>query len=173
MSEVFKRSFQLIVGIEGGFSKDPRDRGNWTGGKVNVGKLRGTKYGVSAAAYPELDIENLTLDDACALYFVDYWRPLRADDMPPPIAFIAFDGAINAGVSASAKFLQRALRVNDDGKIGAQTLGALKTVRDLKPLIAEMLAQRNLHNTNAPTFPTHGLGWSRRLFTISYQALIF
>ena len=49
---------------EGGLSLDRRDTGNWTGGKVGLGRLVGTKYGIAASAHPMLDIRGLTLDGA-------------------------------------------------------------------------------------------------------------
>ena len=37
---------------EGGYSSNPKDPGNWTGGKVGAGKLLGTQKGIAAASYP-------------------------------------------------------------------------------------------------------------------------
>ena len=52
----FDKAFDIIVGVEGGFSLDPNDPGNWTGGKRGVGELKGTRWGISAKSYPHLDI---------------------------------------------------------------------------------------------------------------------
>jgi len=60
--DTFDQAFALVVGIEGGFSTDQNDPGNWTSGKVCIGEFKGTKYGISAASYPHLDIPNLTPD---------------------------------------------------------------------------------------------------------------
>jgi lysozyme family protein len=57
----FLRAFELLVGHEGGFTDDPRDTGSWTGGNAGAGQLKGRKYGISAASYPNLDIKNLQL----------------------------------------------------------------------------------------------------------------
>jgi hypothetical protein len=35
---------------------DERDPGNWTGGAIGKGELRGTKWGISAQTYPQIDI---------------------------------------------------------------------------------------------------------------------
>jgi lysozyme family protein len=43
----FNIAFELTVGHEGGYSNNPDDPGNWTGGDVGEGQLKGTKYGVS------------------------------------------------------------------------------------------------------------------------------
>ena len=39
---MFEKSFGRVFRNEGGFQKDPKDRGNWTSGKVGVGELKGT-----------------------------------------------------------------------------------------------------------------------------------
>jgi hypothetical protein len=63
----FDRVFDIVVGHEGGFTANPADCGNWTGGVIGTGTCRGTRFGISAAAYPDLDIANLSLDAAKAL----------------------------------------------------------------------------------------------------------
>ena len=81
------------------------------------GKLRGTKYGISAAAFPTLDIANLTLDTAKAIYRANYWNKIAGDEMPGPIAEAVFDCAVNQGTEAAAEMLQEALGVDADGII--------------------------------------------------------
>jgi lysozyme family protein len=69
----FNQAFKVILKHEGGFQKLTTDKGNWTGGKIGVGELKGTKYGISAAQFPDLDIENLTIENAGAIYQSKYW----------------------------------------------------------------------------------------------------
>ena len=56
----FARCLAFTLRSEGGFTDNRADPGNWTGGQVGAGELRGTNFGISAAAYPQLDIANLT-----------------------------------------------------------------------------------------------------------------
>jgi hypothetical protein len=67
----FDRTFEQTIGLEGGFSRDADDNGSWTGGRKGLGDLKGTKYGISAAQYPSLDIEHLIkyLDELLRGYF--------------------------------------------------------------------------------------------------------
>ena len=37
-SAAFNKAFENVIGVEGGFSDDPKDPGNWTGGKEGSGK---------------------------------------------------------------------------------------------------------------------------------------
>ena len=69
----FEQALAVVLGHEGGFCAERSDPGNWTGGAVGCGELRGTKFGISAAAYPAEDIANLTPEAAAAIYRRDYW----------------------------------------------------------------------------------------------------
>jgi lysozyme family protein len=48
----FDAAFIRLIDHEGAYSADPRDPGNWTGGRVNAGQLKGTKYGIAANIGP-------------------------------------------------------------------------------------------------------------------------
>ena len=123
-SNLFNFCFSKVVDIEKGFTKDPNDDGNWTGGRVNVGELKGTKWGISAASYPNLDIENLTEDAAKDIYYRDFWTPMQGDKLPSSLALILFDSAVNQGVGTAIKFVQSAINVKADGNLGNVTLTA-------------------------------------------------
>jgi hypothetical protein len=75
----FDQIFDIVVRSEGGFTDNPADPGNWTGGRVGAGACRGTKFGISARAHPELDIAGLTLDQARSLYRREYWDRINGD----------------------------------------------------------------------------------------------
>lgn len=141
---------------------DATDHGNWTGGAPHSGQLRGTKFGVSAAAYPHLDIASLTLIDAQRIYRADYWTPIHGDELPPGIAFQAFDAAVNHGTSRAIMLLQQAAGANDDGVFGPKTALAVKTTPQLD-LLARFNAARLRFYTNTATWPNHGKGWVRRV----------
>ena len=96
-------AFADVVGREGGYSAERVDPGNWTGGAVGVCELRGTKFGISAGAYPSLDIAGLTLADAQATYRRDYWDRVRGDELP--LALFKFDAAMNNGIGHAARWL--------------------------------------------------------------------
>jgi hypothetical protein len=101
----FTRVMSFIHKWEGGFSLDPEDHGNWTGGRKGVGELRGTNFGISAASYPDLDIRNLTQEQADAIYRRDYWLPSGADHLPWPANLLVMDTAILHGVGAATRWL--------------------------------------------------------------------
>lgn len=161
-SKDFDTCFERVIGHEGGFQKKREDRGNWTSGKVGVGILKGTKYGISALAYPAMDIENMTLQQAKEIYWRDWWQPLRMDNMPKVMRFQMFDGAINHGMFASTQMLQRAVGAKDDGKIGPITIGII-AAQDHNDTVMAYLAERLDYMANASTWAIFGKGWARRI----------
>lgn len=164
MKDNFDPSFELVIGHEGGFTDDRHDRGNWTSGKVGVGKLKGTKYGVSAMAYPDLDIRNLTLQDAKDIYRRDYWNKCQCDELPAGLDYLTFDAAVNHGVSRAGRFLQTAVGAAVDGQIGPKTVAKANAVLDKSKAVSEFCVNRGLFYTEIGTFQRYKLGWFRRLF---------
>lgn len=160
----FDQAFATLVNPEheGGFQKDPNDRGNWTGGEVGKGQLLGTKYGISAMAYPGEDIENLTLDRAKELYRRDYWGPAGCDAVPDGIKFDLFDMCVNSGKGNAIRMLQKAAGVDVDGVLGPNTLQAVQTMPALR-LVARFNGARLLFMANLSNWPAYGRGWATRI----------
>ncbi len=86
-----------------------------------------TKYGISKRAYPQLDIANITEQQAKDIYRADYWNAVRGDDIKSQaVAENLFDTAVNMGVGRAVKLAQSALNVKPvDGQLGPATLAAL------------------------------------------------
>jgi lysozyme family protein len=164
----FDQAFELLIGHEGGFTDHRADPGNWTGGKVGSGTLKGIKLGISAASFPTLDILALTLDDARAIYRRLYWDRVHGDQLPPALALLVFDAAVNNGVARAARLLQAAIGTPDDGLIGTGTMAALARPEQRQPrpgghVAAEFQACCIVFMAALSTWSTFGLGWARRL----------
>jgi lysozyme family protein len=145
----FESAFTRLIDVEKGFQADPRDRGNWTGGEPGRGLLKGTKFGISAAAYPSEDIEHLTLERAQLLYRRDYWGPAGCDAVPDGLKFDLFDFAVNSGVGTAVRALQRAVGTVDDGRLGPHSLQAIHAIPAPR-LAAHFAAQRLMHLAGMP-----------------------
>ena len=156
-------NFVLGANIEGGLSLDPKDPGNWTGGKEGEGELKGTKYGISAGAYPQIDIPAIRREDAVHIYWRDYWAKIRGDDLPPRVAFVVFDCAVNQGVKTAGTLLQAAVGADVDGIIGPNTIAAARRHEPCE-VVVDFLARRALRYANLKQFQRYGRGWMRRLF---------
>lgn len=159
----FDDSFSLLIGHEGGFTKDPADKGNWTSGVVGQGELRGTKFGISAAQYPHLDIENLTLDQAKSIYLSDYWEKALCSQFQDPLRFQLFDMAVNSGPRQAVVLLQRALGVPSDGMVGPKTLEAAAKAQNSMALTVLFLAARLRFMAGLSNWDSFSRGWAKRI----------
>lgn len=155
---------------EGGYSSNRKDPGNWMGGKVGVGTLEGTKYGIAAHSYPKLDIKNLTLDDVKPIYEKNYWRPIQGDSLPLGIDLATFDSGVMSGPTRGAKWLQAVLGVKQDGVVGANTLAKAR-VSDARDIVKKVCAKRTGFVQSLKTFVTFGKGWTARIAACEAQAL--
>lgn len=165
----FDVAFKELIGLEGKYSDDQNDPGNWTGGKVNVGECKGTMYGISAASYPNLDIVKLSLTKAQAIYLTDFWDKLMCDHMPDPIAIALFKEGVNLGVSGATKALQRSLKVEPDGVIGSITVG----IANSSPpaiVLAQFLGECAYEYTQMANFKLNGRGWLNRVIKTAIEA---
>lgn len=159
---MFDVAFDRVFINEGGFQKDPNDRGNWTSGQVGVGELKGTKFGLAAMTYPDLDIENLSRYEAKEIYKRDWWDALGMDQFRPAMSYQMFDAAINHGMFNATTMVQRAAGANPDGAVGPKTRAAV-AAKDLNDLLMLFLAARLEFMTGIRTWDRYGKGWARRI----------
>lgn len=164
-------NFVLDPSVEGAgaLSLDPNDNGNWTGGKKGSGDLRGTKWGISASAYPQLDIAALTRESAIGIYWKDFWMPLQGDKLPPRLSICLFDCAVNQGVETAVKLMQAALQIQTDGVMGPVTVAAIKSLEQDTAIVI-FLARRALRYARDKQLDTYGSGWFGRLFRCCMEA---
>jgi len=87
------QALTFVLDREGGYVNNPAD----PGGETN--------YGISKRAYPNLDIRGMTPELAGTIYKNDYWMPAGCDALPPAMALIVFDTAVNCGVSRATAWL--------------------------------------------------------------------
>ena len=107
----FEKFIPIIFKNEGFLSNDKYDSGGLT------------KYGISQTSYPNLDIKNLTKEQAEQIYKKDYYDRIKADLIENELlALHLFDMAVNAGVGRAIRMLQRVVDAHIDGIIGSQTI---------------------------------------------------
>ncbi|MDE2229887.1 MAG: secretion activator protein [Alphaproteobacteria bacterium] len=170
---VFDAAVGVVLAHEGGFQNDEGDPGNWTGGIVGAGALVGTKYGISAASYPNLDIANLSADEACAIYRRDWWDRLGLARLPAPLGAKLLDAAVNLGANPAIACLQRALRANgrsvaEGGVLGPETIAAAQAapVEGVLAALREALAGHyRLIAARHPERERYLAGWLARAYS--------
>ena len=146
----FREAIDRVLGHEGGYVNDPNDPGGET------------HWGISKRSYPDLDIKNLTREDACDVYRADFWEPLLADGLPDAVAYQALDFAVNSGIQTAIRYLQRAVGVADDGHWGAMSRAALAAMTE-SDVVLRFASERLDFMTRLRNWPAHGRGWARRI----------
>lgn len=147
---MFDTFFDRLIGHEGGYVNDPNDPGGET------------KWGISKRSYPNLDIKNLTREQAKEIYRTNFWNRVNADILPDGVAFQLFDFAVNSGIETSIRYFQRALNVADDGFFGPISKEAARTISETD-MIMRLNAERLDFMTRLRNWPNHGRGWARRI----------
>lgn len=106
----FDEAFALLLTFEGTAFTDYK---NDAGGE--------TKYGIAKRYHPNVDIANLTMDQAKQIYLDDYWTPAHCEDLPDPLRYLVFDTEVNDGEIESVRILQHAAGLTPDGVYGPMT----------------------------------------------------
>jgi lysozyme family protein len=112
----FDACMPFIFREEGGFTKDPHDAGNWTGGKVGKGELKGTNFGIAASSHPNLDIAKLTNGEAAKLYRIEYWNACSCDILSTGVDLVVMDVAVNSGIGRGRSFRDATASIADPTK---------------------------------------------------------
>lgn len=154
----FDKAFEHVVGLEGGYVNDPRDPGGET------------IYGITRRDHPiAWEQGPPSIEQAKAIYQSHYWLPVKADELPWPLAMFVFDAAVNQGPGTAIKLLQKALGTVQDGILGPNTMRAIRGANQ-KELCGLFLSHRALRYTGTRNFDVYGLGWLKRLFVIAMEA---
>jgi lysozyme family protein len=159
--EYYDRAFDELMKAEGGYVNDPADLGGET------------KYGISKRSYPNLDIKNITLDQAKAIYYEDFWLKNKCNVIYGyGLAEKLFSISVNMGCKQAGILLQRALRtlgvkLTEDGVIGPMTTAAMLRV-DYASLLAALKSEAaGYYRLIANSIPSQNkflLGWLNRAY---------
>lgn len=166
----FPECLSITLQSEGGLSLERTDPGNWTGGKVGKGTLKGTKYGISAAAFPDLDIRSLTLEDAQPIYKARYWDEIGGDTLPSGFDLATFDYAVNSGPARALRDAQTIIGAPADGKFGPVTRAKAANAGTRE--IQSLCARRLTFMQSLTIWKTYGKGWSARVAKIEAKAVV-
>lgn len=147
----FEKMIQEVLGVEGGWSDHPSDRGGKT--MYGITEAVARSYGYTGS------MRDLPLDTALSIYRSRYWNPLNLDKVVKirrSIAHELLDTGINQGVGRAAEYLQRSLNALNrqqkdyadiivDGDIGPATINALKAFLDFRGYKGEVVLLRALN----------------------------
>jgi lysozyme family protein len=95
VNAAFEAALQKTLKYEGGYVKDDAGKGE-------------SNFGINKSANPDVDVKNLTKEKARELYKKRYWDAIGGDALAakdPALATIAFDTAVNMGVSKASQLI--------------------------------------------------------------------
>jgi lysozyme family protein len=162
----FGNCLAFVLEQEGGYVDDPLDPGGATNLGITLHVLSDWRH----TAVTKIDVQNLSREEAGAIYRARYWNVVRGDDLAAGVDLMVFDAAVNLGAGRSARILQGAVGVNQDGAIGPKSLEALKTCASSE-LISKLAYARRAFYEGLPTFSHFGKGWTARVDRAKQRAL--
>lgn len=135
----FKIAFKKTIKKEGGYCNVEGDRGGetykgiarnihptWTGW-ISVDQIRKAHpKGFKSILENTPELQKKVED----FYKRNFWNELHLDDCPnQELANQCFDTAVNCGVKAAVKIVQKTLGIPADGKLGPITIAAMKKIK--------------------------------------------
>lgn len=171
MSEAFVRGLAFVLRWEGGWSDHPQDPGGATMKGVTLATFIAWCAAQGRPKPDKATLKSISDADVEAIYRRNYWDACRCDQLPPALALLVFDMAVNAGPGRAARILQATVGATVDGAIGPQTLAKAAQAGGGVAAVVEFSARRGLHYGSLSTFKTFGLGWMRRCCDAEAAAL--
>jgi lysozyme family protein len=135
-----------IFAHEGGYVDHPKD----PGGATNMGIMIGTLRDWRGGPVTKEDVRSLTKREAETIYRARYWNWVRGDDLRTGVDLVALDPAVNSGVRRGVQWLQRAVGVAADGKMGPLTLKAANDAMPVEAVAIRMAVEAS----TVPARPT-------------------
>lgn len=161
----FPRCLAVTLIHEGGWVDHKDDPGGATMMGVTLARFQQHVGGYASKA----DLRAITDDQLQAIYRT-YWAEVRGDDLPAGMDLVAFDAAVNSGASRGARWLQEALGVSADGKVGPNTVRAARMATSVSAVIDRACDRRMSFLKGLKTWPTFGRGWASRVSDIRARA---
>ncbi|MGO7273951.1 glycoside hydrolase family 108 protein [Rhizobium ruizarguesonis] len=167
MKSTYARAMRGIRISEGGYSNHPRD----PGGATNFGIIQ-TVYDEyrSSKKMAKQNVGLISETEVNDIYKTRYADKIRYDDLPAGIDYAALDGAVNSGVSRGAKWLQSALGISADGKVGTQTISTAAKA-DAIATVKSICAKRMSFLRGLAIFSTFGKGWTSRVSRVEAESV--
>jgi len=93
-----------------------------------------TKFGIDQRSHPNVDIKNLTDEEATQIYWLE-WQKDGCEHLPTPLDWIYFDACVNCGTSRAMKFLKASAR--DAKKFQEERIDFYNRLADQNPRLSK------------------------------------
>lgn len=176
----FELAHELVSKVEGGYSADRNDTGNYVNTKYGK-RFIGTNHGISAPVLADYmgklptvdDMKNLSYETALDIYKTDYWEPYNLEEFNnQSIANIVYDGIVNQGIGNMRTVLRKVATKNNieikDSPLLQKNIAKFNEM-DSEQLFNDIKDARWDQYKKARTFNKHKNGWENRLKTFKYS----
>lgn len=103
--ELFKKALSFVLKWEGGYVNNPNDKG----GATNKGITQYTYNNwLKNKKLPIKNIKEITQNEVEEIYYNNYWKKAGCSNMTPCFSILAFDTAVNMGITRINEFLSAA-----------------------------------------------------------------
>lgn len=105
MNDLFEKCLKQVLKWEGGYVKDPDDKG----GATNKGITQSIyNRWLLAQGKTRKDVKFISDNEVKEIYYKNYWLASGCEKMTPKFAALCFDTAVNMGVGRVQEFLKAA-----------------------------------------------------------------
>lgn len=163
--DVFERALLHVLKMEGGYTNDPVDPGGPTNKGITLAvfaKFKGERVRPDNRSQLISELKSIDAASLASIYRRGYWDKADCIQMPPALALMHFDTAVNHGVTGAARILQEAVSVEVDGEIGPKTLAGVRKMPILE-LIRIYARVREGKYRSMSHFWRFGKGWLNRV----------
>lgn len=164
-----KSNRELVQGwiglSEGGYVNNPLDNGGPTNRGITQATFTAWR---KQQGRPLAPVKTITKEEAEEIIFNEYMLPVKFDQLPSGLDYMAADFSVNSGPARAVKVLQQVLGFTGrevDGVMGAKTLARVNEQMGGQLINAyadaRMKFLRGLKSKNG--WPTFGKGWRARV----------
>lgn len=89
------------------------------------------KFGLLRAKYPNIDFDSLTMNAAGVVIRMEYWEPLRLEELPDELAFQLMDAAVAHGVDVAIRSFQLSVDATTTDVMDDETIKQANTKSQL------------------------------------------
>jgi Putative secretion activating protein len=158
----------FILKWEGGFSNDPLDSGGATMKGITLNTFKAYRKSKGLPEPSVNDLKNISDQEWTAILKEKYWDPWKADQInSQPIVNLLVGWGWGSGVITAIKQLQKLINLQQDGIVGAKTLGAINSSDSALLFDKIWIARKNFFVDiciNKPSQVKFLKGWLNRLF---------
>lgn len=149
----------------GTYTNTPGDPGGPTRWGVTLATLSAWRVQHGQPPAIAVDVQNLTLAEATAIFGCNYFNPVGGPLLPSGVDLMGSDFAFNAGAGRSARMIQQAVGQTQDGWVGPATIAAAKAMDPVKLIGTLGTLHLAFYAAEPPAMRARFLrGWDARVY---------